>query len=125
MAIQPANTNDGIDEDDGFKEEVLEGTSYNMRELMDQVYQNNDIIFTVPEDDVAILKKGLIVRKGKDNAKVKDSGLRPDGLVLSFNIYPAKDSEGKEKPGLMDVRVKLGPKKAVQVLDIRVPDTDF
>jgi len=123
MAIEKANPLDGLDED-SFREEGDENT-YNFRELMDQVYQLQDCIMTVPADQVEALRSGLIIRKGKDNAKLKSSGLPGDNKVLSFLVYPAKDKNGKEIPGLMDVRIKLGPKKAVTVLDIRVPNDEF
>lgn len=123
MAIEQANPMDGIDDDDLFQEEG-EGISYNMRELMDEVYKNTDIIFTVPSDQTELLKKGLIVRKGKDNAKLSKAGLKPDGLVLSFIVYPHKEN-GKEVEGLSDVRVKLGPKKSVNILKIHIPSDEF
>jgi hypothetical protein len=123
MAIEKANPLDGLD-DDSFKEEGDENT-YNFREAMDQVYQLQDCIFTVPADQVDILRAGLITRKSKDNAKAKNAGLVSDNKVLSFLAYPAKDATGKEIPGLMDVRIKLGPKKSITILDIRVPNDEF
>lgn len=121
MAIQQANPLDGID-DDSFKEE---GDSiYNFRELMDQVYQNTDVIFTVPADQVDLLRSGLITRKSKDNAKMKNAGLAGDNKVLSFLVYPAKKN-GEVIESVMDVRVKLGPKKSVQIIDIRIPSDEL
>lgn len=122
MAIEQANPMDGIDDDDAFKEE---NEQYNFRELMDQVYQNEDIIFTVPDDQVELLRGGLITRKSKDNAKAKSAGLPSDNKVLSFLSYPAKDKKGKLIPGASDVRVKLGPKKSVVILEIRIPSDEF
>jgi len=124
MTIEVVDPNEGIEDEDLFQEEDGEGTSYNMRELMDQVYQNNDIIFTVPTDQTELLKKGLIVRKGKDNQKLTKAGLKPDGLVLSFIVYPHKDN-GKEVEGLSDIRVKLGPKKSVNIVKIHIPADEF
>jgi hypothetical protein len=109
------------DTEDLFKEEG-DGTEYNMKELMDQVYELKDVIFTVPADQVDILKKGLITRKGKDNARLKDAGVSVDQSVLSFLVYPHKGNDGKEIEGVSDVRVKLGPKKSVSILAINIPD---
>jgi hypothetical protein len=121
MAITTANPADGLTDidDDSFQEE---NTEYNFRELYDQVLQLKDCIITVPSDQVAELKQGLIIRKSKDNAKLVKSGLLPDNLVLAFLAYPAKDKNGKEIDGLSDVRVKLRPKRGVTVVDIRIPD---
>ena len=122
MAIQQANPFDGIDED-SFVEEGE--TTYNFRELMDQVYKAEDIILTVPSDQVDLLRAGLITRKSKDNAKAKSAGLPPDNKVLSFLVYQAKDKNNADIPGVMDVRVKLGPKKSVTVLEMRIPNDEF
>lgn len=120
MSIEVAIPDDEPD-NDSFHEE---GINYNFRELLDQVYEHIDIIFTVPTNEVQILRDGLASRKHKDNAKLKDGGL-PDNRVLSFLVYPAKDPEGIEMIGVSDVRIKLEPKKGVTVLDIRVPSDTF
>jgi hypothetical protein len=124
MPIERVDPNLETEDEDLFQEEG-DGTEYNMRELMDQVYKLKDCIITVPSDQVPLLKQGLITRKGKDNAKAKSGGLLPDQSVLSFLAYPAKDSKGKELDGITDVRIKLGPKKSVSVLEIRVPSDDL
>lgn len=123
MPIEVANPLTDIDEDD-FTEEG-EGTQYNMRELMDLVYKSRDLIFTLPADQVSTLKNGLIIRKGKDNLKLKRAELPPDNQVLSFFVYAAKDEKGQEREGIADVRVKLGPKKSVQILEVRIPSDEF
>lgn len=119
MGITLATDNLDQDTDDDLFQE--EDVTYNFRELMDEVSKLRDCIITVPADQVEDLRLGLITRKAKDNAKLKNSGLLPDNMVLAFLVYPAK-KDGKEIPGLMDVRVKLRPKKGVQVVEIRVPD---
>lgn len=124
MPIEKANPLEALDEDDFFQEEG-EGTIYNMRELMDQVYSTGDIIFTVPADQVELLKKGLITRKGKDNVKMARAGVKTDGKVLSFMVYQSKTKDGELREGLMDVRVKLGDKKSVNILEIKVPSDEF
>lgn len=122
MSIEVVTPSDVI-EDDLFEEES-DGTEYNMRELMDQVYANRDIIITVPTEQVSILKQGLITRKAKDNVKLKGSDITTIKDVLSFLSYPHKKGETVVE-GYTDVRVKLGPKKSVQVLEIRIPNDEF
>ena len=123
MSITVATPDEDLD-DDAFIGEDEDGTEYNMRELMDHVYKNKDIIFTLPNDQIPILKSGLITRKGKDNAKFKDADIINAKEYLSFLVTPAM-KDGKEVPGHSDVRVKLGPKKTVKILDIRVPNDEF
>jgi hypothetical protein len=124
MPIEVANPTEGLEDADDLFEEEGSGTEYNMRELMDTIYKMRDAIFTVPNDQVQALKTGLIIRKGKDNSKLKKADISPASEVLSFMIYPAK-KDGVEIPGFSDVRVKLGPKKSVTILDIRSPNDEF
>ena len=122
MTIQVATPSEDID-DDTFEEEG-DGTEYNMRELMDQVYQLRDLIITVPTDQVTTLKSGLITRKAKDNVKLKKADVSVVTDVLSFLVLPAK-KDGVLLEGYSDVRVKIGPKKSVTVMEIRVPSDEF
>ena len=122
MSIELIIENPDPADDDTFEEE---GSEYNMRELMDQIYSLRDCIITVPSDQVAILKQGLIARKGKDNAKLKKNDITTASDVLSFLVTPAKDESGVAIEGHSDVRVKLGPKKSVTVKQIRVPNDEF
>lgn len=118
MTITVANPSDGLEDlDDQFVEEG--DNEYTMRELMDQVYELKDCIITVPSDQVETLKQGLIMRKGKDNAKLKRNDITTTPDVLSFLVTPSKE------PGYSDLRVKLAPKKSVTVKEIRVPSDEF
>lgn len=119
MAISVAAPDDDTDDSLFVDEDEAEGTEYNMRELMDQVYAKRDVIFTLPTEQVPILKSGLIVRKGKDSAKLKDADISQNKEYLSFLVTPSKTE------GVSDVRVKLGPKKSVRILDMRVPNDEF
>lgn len=109
-------------EDDLFTEE---GSLYNMRELLDMVVDNKDVIFTVPTGDVESLKQGLIMRKAKDQNKMKKAGLVLDAGTLSFLVYPSKNEDGTERAGASEVRVKLAPKKSVTILDVRIPSDEL
>ncbi len=119
MAIQVASPTDGLDLDEDIFEE--EESTYNFRELLDEVIRLEDCIITVATEDVDSLKKGLITRKSKDNVKLKNSGLLADDRVLAFLHYPAM-KDGKEIPGQTDVRVKLRAKKGVKIISIAKPD---
>lgn len=112
-----------VEDSEDFQEE---DSSYNFRQLMDSLILHKELIITVPSDQVKALKDGLIMRKSKDNRKTKAQGLLPTDDVLSFATYVPKDKEtGKEISGQMAVRVKLGPKKSVNVLSMEVPDNEL
>lgn len=123
MGILPANPLDGVDEDT-FEEEG-DGTEYNFRELMDQIYHNPDCIITIPNEQINLLRQGLIVRKSKDNFKMKRAGITADTRVLSFLIYPAKEKDGTDSITNSDVRVKLAPKRSINIIEIRMPDDEI
>ena len=114
----------GLDEEDEGStiESSDEGTSYNFRELLDSVVQLTEVIFTVPSDQVQALKAGLTTRKSKDNQKLAAAGLRGDNNVLNFLVYESKDKDDKVIPDQMCVRVKLAPRKSIQILSMTVPD---
>lgn len=116
----------GIDpnDDDSFLDGEDE-LAYNFRELMDLLVDKRDIILTVPTDQVDSLKKGLYARKGKDTYKLNRAGVKAGNDVLQFLTYPAKDKDGKEIFGQTCVRVKLGPRKSVTIINIEVPDDNF
>lgn len=113
-----------IDEEDSFQEEG-EDNSYNFREIMDMLIDKKDLIITVPNDQVEVLKKGLYARKSKDIFKLTRAGVRAPTDILSFSSYAAKDADGKDSTENTCVRVKLGARKGVTVLAIEIPDNEI
>lgn len=115
---------DPIDKEEG--DTSTEDTSYNFRELMDLLMDKRDIIITVPSDQVEALKKGLYARKGKDTYKLNRAGVKAGTDILSFLTYypidPVTKEENKEHTC---VRVKLGARKSVTVINIEVPDDEL
>lgn len=116
--IELPDINDPPD-DDTFQEEDI---SYNFRELMDLLLEKKDIIITVPTDQVEILKKGLYARKSKDTYKLTKAGVKAGTDILSFLTYFYKNEDGTEDKDKTCVRVKLGARKSVTVLNIEIPD---
>lgn len=110
--------------DDDIADVEDEGV-YNFRDMYDLVVQHKDVIFTIASADIQILRTGLAVRKNKDNTKLRNAGLAPESSTLSFNVYPTKDKDGKDSTELVDVRVKLGPRKGVKILNVTVPDNEL
>ncbi len=117
LGVDPNDDNSFLDGEDEL--------AYNFRELMDMLVDKRDIILTVPTDQVDALKKGLYARKGKDTHKLNKAGVKAGNDVLQFLTYPAKDKDGKEIFGQTCVRVKLGPRKSVTIINIEVPDDNF
>lgn len=115
--------NNFVEDNDEFQEE---DSSYNFRQLMDSLIIHKELIITVPSDQAQALRDGLIMRKSKDNRRTKSQGLIPADDVLSFTSYTPKDKvTGKNIEGQIAVRVKLGPKKSVNVLSMEVPDNEL
>ena len=118
------------DEDDAFGE-LDSGASYTFRELIDLLNDKGEIIVTIPEEQLEALRKGLAVRKSKDNAKLKNAGVLPDTRTLSFNAYPTStenvgsSDETAEISKTIDVRIKLAARKGVTVINLSVPDDKF
>lgn len=110
---------DEIEEQAEFQDE---GESYNFRQLLDNVIEQGDVIFTVPSDQAQMLKTGLTTRKAKDNQKLKAAGIAPGSEVLTFTEYPAKDKVGAVIPGQTCVRVKMGLRRAITILAMELPD---
>lgn len=116
------DNDDTLPEDFDFDEMAEDNGEYNFRQLLDNVIEHNDIIFTVPEDQVQIMKTGLTTRKAKDNQKLRASGVQPGSEVLKFIVYPKKDKDGNLVEGQSCVRVSIGARRSVQILGMELPD---
>lgn len=116
-----------IDNDDMLEEEAMmdEDSSYTFRQLMDLLLEKKEVIVTVPSSQVNILRKGLSMRKNKDNRIAEAKGLLKNEEVLSFTSYPAMDSDMRLIANQSSVRIKLAPKKSVTILNVVVPDDSF
>lgn len=113
---------DNIDSDDFMEEDNL----YNFRQLMDTLVLHKELIITVPTEQVKQLKNGFVMRKSKDNKLLQRKKLIPDNEVLSFTVFPKKDDvTQKLVPGETCVRVRLGPRKSINVLEIKIPDNEI
>lgn len=102
-----------------------ESSAYNFRELLDLLNESKDIILTIPADQLEELKVGLRTRKAKDNYGMKRRGILPPQDALSFVDYPATDDDKNEIEWQRCVRVKLIPRKTVDILKVEIPSSDF
>lgn len=94
-------------------------TEYDFNELYNLVQENKDVILTIPTDQVEHLKKGLSVKKSKENAKLRGAGLVVPNDAFSFTVYQTKEQEKTEDS---TVRIKLGPRSSVTVKKVEIPD---
>ena len=94
---------------------------YDFNELYKLVMDNTDIILTIPTDQVEYLKKGLSVKKSKENAKLKHAGLAVANDAFSFTVYQT-DEQKKEQSTDSTVRIKLGPRSSITVKRVEIPD---
>jgi DNA polymerase IIIc chi subunit len=102
-----------------------EATELSLLEIFRQVEQSDtqELIVTIPEEQADALRKGLASVKAKQNQKLKNSGISPDGASLHFTVYPHKDEKtAKEVVGIVDIHIKLGKRSTIQVLGVRKPD---
>jgi hypothetical protein len=81
--------------------------------------ESRDIILTIPDDQVMILRKGLSVVKAKRNAKFKDAGIPPSTDIIQYTVYKTEEDEGTENS---KVRMKLGPRTGINVIKMEIPD---
>lgn len=108
-----------------IQEDEEESNAYNFRELLDALNECKDFILTIPFDQLDELKDGLRTRKAKDNYAMKRKGLVPPLDSISFNDYPALDEDKKEIEWQRCVRVRLIPRKVVDILKMEIPNGDF
>lgn len=117
-----AHTKNDDDLNPGLVEET---SSYTFRQLIDQLYMEQDLILTVPKEQEASLKQGLIIRKSKDNKRSKSLGLLAHEGTLTFKSYPAKDEAGNDSNKLVCVRITLSERKSINVVKMEVPTNDL
>lgn len=99
-----------------------ESANYHFDELLNALYEHKDLILVVPSDQVQELKDGLQARKSKQNYQLRKKGGTPPAEMLVFNVYPTTDKDGNILEGQSSVRVKLRPRKSVEILSMTIPD---
>ena len=92
-------------------------------EIYSSVMLNNEIIITIPIEEVERVKTGLKNLKAKQATKMKEEGLVPDPSVFTFSERPCEEEEFKDTH--VDLNIQLSRKSIVKVARIRVPDDNF
>ena len=89
-------------------------------ELYASVLLNEEIIITIPPEEVERVKTGLKNLKAKQASRMKEDGLVPDPSIFAFNTFPAKDESLKDS--YVDLSIQLSRKSVVKIAGIRIPD---
>lgn len=89
-------------------------------ELYASVLLNEEIIITIPPEEVERVKTGLKNLKAKQASRMKEDGLVPDPSIFAFNTLPAKDESLKDS--YVDLSIQLSRKSVVKIAGIRIPD---
>lgn len=102
-----------------------EKVPYSFDEILNFLNDEKELILTIPADQEDDLRSGLQARKSKVNQSLKRKGMEPPKETLTFNSYPAKDSQGKVVDGIICVKVVLKERASVDIIKMEVPDKDF
>ena len=92
-------------------------------EIYSSVMLNNEIIITIPIEEVERVKTGLKNLKAKQATKMKEEGLVPDPSVFTFAEKPCEEEEFKDTH--VDLNIQLSRKSIVKVARIKIPDDNF
>jgi 5-bromo-4-chloroindolyl phosphate hydrolysis protein len=98
--------------------EELNEMSYG--EIYSNVALNDEIIITIPLEEVEKVKTGIKNFKNKQNTRMKEDGLEPDDSVLNF-----KENLSPEFQGMVDLKIYLTRKSTVRVAKLVIPEKDF
>lgn len=98
---------------------------YSFDEILSFLNIEKELILTIPSDQEEDLRSGLQARKSKINQGLKRKNMEPPKETLTFNSYPAKDSQGKVVDGIICVKVVLKARASVDIIKIEVPDKEF
>lgn len=102
-------------------EENEEGEELSFAELLASVMLNEEIIITIPKEELIRVKNGLKNTKTKQATKFKEEGLAVDPSTLVFVERPPSNND----PEFIDLSIQLVRRGTVRVAKIVVPDQDF
>ena len=100
-----------------------EAEELSFMEIYSSVMLNNEIIITIPTEEVERVKTGLKNLKAKQATKMKEEGLVPDPSVFTFIEKPCEEEEFQSTH--VDLSIQLSRKSVVKVARIKIPDDNF
>ena len=100
-----------------------EAEELSFMEIYSSVMLNNEIIITIPTEEVERVKTGLKNLKAKQATRMKEEGLVPDPSVFTFIEKPCEEEEFQSTH--VDLSIQLSRKSVVKVARIKIPDDNF
>jgi hypothetical protein len=102
-------------------EDYGEGEELSFTELLASVMLNEEIIITIPKDEVVRVKNGLKNTKTKQATRFKEDGLAVDPSTLVFVERPPSNNDDE----FIDLSIQLVRRGTIKVAKIVVPNQDF
>lgn len=100
---------------------IEDSEALSFQEIYAMLQLNEEIIITIPVEDIERVKTGLKNYKAKKALKEKEAGLPPESpSTLTFEV-----EKNTEYPNAADMRVILTRKAVVKVMNIKIPDKEF
>lgn len=96
-----------------------EANSFGYAELFEQIWSEEELIFTIPEADEERFKNGLAVAKTRFNKKLQKEGVAPDNRSFVYTTLAS------DRPGCIDLQVSLAAKGKIKVFAITKPDPNL
>lgn len=91
-----------------------EGMTY--RQILRMLEDQKELIFTVAEEDVEDLKRGITRLRSRDNSKLKAAGLAVSEETVTYTELPCTQT------GCKRIQIRIGARKSVRVAKIEIPD---
>ncbi len=113
-------SNTETNEDEFFPTEQEE---LSFQEILTTVSLNDEVILTIPREEVIRVKTGLKNLKAKQSAKMKEEGLAPDPSTFTFVERPCHQEDLREF--YIDLSIQLTRKSTVKVLKLTIPEQEF
>lgn len=104
-------------EEEGLMDSSEETMTF--EEILSNLLVSDELVLTIPIDDVERVKIGLKNLKSKRNKKLREDGLVPDTATLEFSISPSSDED------FIDLRIFHIRKGTVSVRKMVVPSGEF
>lgn len=109
------------DEGDSFEGSLMDSTEESMtyEEILSNLLVSDELVLTIPLDDVEHVKIGLKNLKSKRNKRLREVGLVPDNATLEFCISPSDEED------FVDLRIFHIRKGTVSVKKMFIPSGEF
>ena len=105
------------------EDKKIESEELTFSEIYASVMMNEEVVITIPLEEVERVKTGLKNLKAKQASKLKEEGLLPDPSVFTF---VERECEEEDLKGLFtDLSIQLARRSTVKIVKMRIPDKEF